>query len=565
MISSLSIDNYALIDKSAVDFQKGFTVITGETGAGKSIMLDALSLLMGARADTKAMGDKDKKTVVEARFENPDPEIRKVCEENAVDWDEKEMILRREINTSGKSRAFVNDTPVNLTVLGAVAQNLIDIHSQHSNSLLNKPTQQLAIIDAFGETFPILEDYRQTYRKYVSLRNRIKRIQESIQKGKENRDFIAFRLEQLDKIKPKRGELDALEKEFDLLNDADRIKSGLEEAVRVVGNGAGSALKSVNAAYSIMESLNLDLMDPSGNDKIAERLEALKIELRDISDTLESYNEKIDSDPTRYEKVQHRIETLEEAMKRFKVKDEEELVDLYESLKEEIKGIDGKDTDIGEMEGQLKEMAKELKEKAEKLSETRQRSAEEFARTVTDKIIPLGMPNVKFQVEMQHGKMNSDGKDIVTFYCSFNKNHPMQPVAEIASGGEISRVMLGIKAVMAEKMKLPTIIFDEIDTGVSGEIAHKMGVMMKEMSGKLQVMSVTHLPQVAALGDGHLKVYKEDETEKTVSHIKSLTSEERVREIAGMLSGDTINEVALQNARILLKSEVEPELPGLFK
>ena len=560
MIEKLTIDNYALIDKSIIDFHKGFTVITGETGAGKSIMLDALSLLMGARADSKAMGNKERKMVVEAIFSSPDPSIEKICDENGIEWDPSELILRREISTSGKSRGFVNDTPVNLAILASISESLLDIHSQHSNSLLNKPLEQLAIIDAFGGTQPLLDNYRNTFKQYVSLRNKIKKIKEAIAKGKENKEFITFRLEQLDKLKPRRGELAVLEKESELLGDAEKIKTDLTEAHSLIGGSSNSALRLLQSASAVLDIIDFDLLDQNGNDNLGERVNSIKIELRDIADTLEAYAERIDLDPSRFEKVQNRIESLYEVMKRFKVKDEEELVCLHEQLKEELASISGDKNDLPDLELKLKDLAKTLKEEADLLTEARIKSAEKFSETIIEKIKPLGLPNVKFRIDIQKGKMSNEGQDIVTFLCSFNKNHPMQPISEIASGGEIARVMLGIKSVMAETMNLPTIIFDEIDTGVSGEIAHKMGKLMREMSKTIQVMAVTHLPQVAASGNSHLKVYKADEEEKTISHIKSLTEEERVKEIAGMLSGTSINDIALENARILLNSTFPTQL-----
>lgn len=552
MLIQLTIDNYALIDKSVIEFVPGFTVITGETGAGKSIMLDALGLLMGVRADSKALGSKERKTIVEGLFEKPDLSLKPILEQQGIDWDDKVLILRREISLAGKSRGFVNDTPVNLTTLQEVSQHLIDIHSQHGNSVLTKPTEQLSIIDSFGNLQSLVEDYRNTFRQYVDQRNRIKQIKESIEKGKENKDFIIFRLEQLDKLKPKEGELESLEREADILGDADRIKNDLSEAVRLLGDGNVSVIKTVNSAAMIVEGLDLTLFDPHGNDQIRERLENLKIELRDITDTLEAYSEKIIDDPARLEKVQSRIESIYEIMKRMKVSDEKELVALHQSLKQELKTITGDDTDISAMEIKLKESAKTLKEKAELLTTARGKAAQEFAETLMERIRPLGLPNIKFEVSMEKGKLTSDGQDQISFLCSFNKNHPIQALSEIASGGEIARVMLGIKSVMSDKMGLPTMIFDEIDTGVSGEIAHKMGSMMQDMSKSKQVMAVTHLPQVAARGTQHLKVYKKDDKDKTVSHIRKLSSEERVEEIAGMMSGTSINAAAVENARILL-------------
>lgn len=554
MLERLSIDNYALIDKTGVGFKEGFTVITGETGAGKSIMLDALGLLAGSRADSKAMGTKEKKTIVEAVFGNPPISLKSMFESYGLEWDPKEVIIRREISTSGKSRGFVNDTPVTLQLLSAVSENLLDIHSQHGNHLLSKSNEQLAILDAFTDNEKVLAEYRMVFKKYVALRNRLRQIKENISKGKENREFLMFRLEQLDKLKPKKGELQELEREYELLGDADRFKNSLNDAYSLIGGTEGSALKLIQTAVNALGDIDVTLLDHGGSDNLEERLNTLKIELRDITDTLESYSEQINSDPERFEKVRDRIERIYEAQKKFKVKDEEELVTLHESLKRELSELDINGEDLGEREKQLRELGKELKEKADSLSLTRERAAMEFSQEIVSRLRPLGMPNVRFEVTLEKGKITSEGQDHVMFSCSFNKNHALQPVSDIASGGETARVMLAIKSLMSKKMDLPTVIFDEIDTGVSGEIAHKMGAMMKEMSEKIQVIAVTHLPQVAAIGNHHLKVYKTDEKEKTVSQIKELKGEERVKEIAGMLSGTSIEDVALENARMLLQS-----------
>lgn len=555
MLLKLIIDNYALIDKSVISFEEGFTVITGETGAGKSIMLDALSLLMGMRADSKAVNDKTRKMVVEAFFQQPDNKISKICEEQGIDWDPNELIIRREVTPNGKSRSFINDTPVNLSALSSVTQHLLDIHSQHSNSLINRPSEQLNIIDVFGNNLTLLTQYKQYFQEYITLRKKIKTIKENIAKGKENKDFLQFRIEQLDKLHPKAGELASLEREAELLGEADKIKSDLNELSSILGNGNYSVLRLLNGAGTILERIDFNLLDNKNEENILDRFNSIKIDLRDIADTIEEYGEKVHSDPERYEKVQKRIEDLYEAMKRFKVKDEEELIDLYSSLKEELSSISGEKVDLVKMESELKELGHKLKEKAELLSERRQIAADNFSKILIDKIRPLGLPNIKFQIDLQKGKMTSEGQDNIVFLCSFNKNHSLQPISEIASGGEISRVMLGIKSVMSENMNMPTIIFDEIDTGVSGEIAHKMGAMMQGMSKTIQVLAVTHLPQVAASGNNHLKVYKADEGEKTVSRIKQLSEEDRIKEIAGMLSGTEINNVALENAKILLQAK----------
>lgn len=555
MISKLTIDNYALIDRSTVDFKNGFSVITGETGAGKSIMLDALYLLMGARADVKALGQKDRKTIIEAVFSNPDGSLKDYFIENGLDWYENELILRREISLSGRSRGFVNDSPVNLTVLSEISEKLIDIHSQHSNLSLSDDRQQLEIIDAFAGNESIKKEYQDLFKRYVLLRNNIKKAKEEQASLKENREFILFRLEQLDKLKPKNGELNALEKEFEILNDADRIKSGLVEAFALLDSNQGSAVKLLNNASNCLSGIDLSLFENAESEDLSERIDSLKIEIRDIADTLSSYIEKVNSDSHRLENVRERIESIYESMKYFKVKNEEELVDIHNRLKEDIKSIDSDGVELASWEKELRKLASSLKNQAEKLSLKREEASKELSKTLVERISPLGLSNVRFEIDIKKGKLGADGQDKVNFYCSFNKNHNLQPIAEIASGGEISRVMLGIKSIMAERMKLPTLILDEIDSGVSGEIAYKMGRLMKDMSSAMQVISVTHLPQVAASGAWHFKVYKNDEGNKTVSNIRELSEEERVMEIAGMLSGTEINETSKSNARILLDLE----------
>lgn len=555
MVGRITIENYALIEKSVIDFHKGFTVITGETGAGKSIMLDALSLLTGARADSKAMGDKTKKTIVEALFRNPDVRIQEIAKSYDLEWDDQELIIRREILPSGKSRGFINDSPVNLSVIGQISQLLIDIHSQHSNSLLSNNLMQIELLDSFASNEQIKQEYQDAFKEYVGLRRKIKDIKDTEKKHSENREFIEFRLEQLDKLKPKSGELERLEKEFEILSNADRIKSELGVAFLHLDGDSHSALRRLSEANSILEGLDLTFFAKNEEEEnLSLRLSQIKVELRDISDTIGDYLDRIEAEPEKLERVRKRIESIESSIKRFKVKDEEELVNLHSSLKKEITDLNESQSDLPELEKELKRRARTLKEKADSLTETRIANAKGFSVKIEERIRPLGLPNVRFQVEVKSGKMTPDGQDLVVFYCSFNKNHPLQPVSEIASGGEISRVMLGIKSLMAESMDLPTIIFDEIDSGVSGEIAHKMGAMMRKMGKNLQVIAISHLPQVAVNAQNHLKVYKTDEREKTISHIKELNEDEKVIEIAGMLSGDKINDAALKNAKALLET-----------
>lgn len=556
MLSQLYIENYALIDSTDVKFNPGLTVITGETGAGKSIMLHALGLVMGDRADTKVMGDKSRKTIVEATFQNPPEYLNELLEDEGLDSGNCELILRREINPSGKSRGFINDTPVTLSVLSKISDKLIDIHSQNGNTALRNSEEQLELLDSYAGDRELLETFKNVFNEYVELRSKIKKTKEQQALSRENREYLLFRLEQLDKLKLKEDELPSLEKEFDLLSDADRIKSDLSEAYNFLDGNSQGAIKSINLATSSIDSIDFSLLDRNENDNenILQRLESVKIELRDIADTISNYMERISSDPEKCEKIKERIDLIYDTLKRFKVKDDTELLTLHERLKEELTGIENEETELPEWGKKLKSIGKTLKEKAEKLSEARAKAAEDFSKELIDRIKPLGMPNVNFEVEITKGKITHSGQDNVVFSCSFNKNHKKQPISEIASGGEISRVMLGIKSIMAEKMQLPTMIFDEIDSGVSGEIAHKMGRMMKEISSKIQVITVTHLPQVAASGLSHFKVYKTDSSEKTISMIKVLNNEERIIEIAGMMSGNEINESAITAARVLLES-----------
>lgn len=552
MLESLIIKNYALIDDVSLKFTPGFTIVTGETGAGKSIMLGALSLLLGERAETKAIADKSRKSVIEATFTNPDPSLRNVFDVNGLEWNELELIARREISPSGRSRAFVNDTPVTLPTLSAITGNLVDIHSQHSNILMSQSSSHLSIIDSFAGNAELLSAYKRDFARYVALRGKIRRIKERIEKNKENRDFIVFQLEQLDKIRPKEGELRGIEHEFDMLSDADQIREDLGEAYAFLDGGDNNINVYISGVIDALQQVNLDLFEEDGGAELLRRLDNLRIEMKDISETIADYLDRVDSDPARLAKVTARMNLLYDAIKRFKVADEKELVELHNDLHQKLDAIDNGDVDIADLETEAKILGKELKAKADLLTESRKKSAEAFSEQLTKTAIPLGLPNLKFDVEFTSGKLTPDGQDSADFICTFNKNHPMQPMSKVASGGEIARLMLSIKSIMAKCMNLPTVIFDEVDTGVSGEIADKMGAMMRNMGNEMQVLAITHLPQVAAKGHSHFKVYKTDNEDRTVSYVKMLDKDERIKELAGMLSGSSVNEAALMNARALL-------------
>lgn len=554
MLETLIIRNYALIDNVSIRFSPGFTIITGETGAGKSIMLGALSLLLGERAETKAISDKTRKSVIEASFSNPDPELELIFEEHGLDWNPEEILVRREISPSGRSRAFVNDSPVTLPVLTSVTGNLVDIHSQHSNILLSQSSSHLAIIDAFCGNGNLLAEYRSDFGRYVTLRAKIRKIKQRLEKNRENRDFIAFQLEQLNKIAPKEGELKQVEQEFDMLSDADQIREDLGASYNLLDGGDNAVMGMLVEATSYLSRVNLSLFEESDADELMRRLDNVRIELKDISETVRDYLDRVDSDPVRLAKVTARMNLLYDAIKHFKVADDEALVELHRELADKLNAIDFGDDDVAQLEQEARHLARELKAKADSLTELRMKGALDFAERLVATAVPLGLPNLRFSVEITQGKLTADGQDNAEFVCSFNKNHPMQPMARVASGGETARLMLSIKSIMAKCMHLPTVIFDEVDTGVSGEIADKMGAMMKNMGADMQVLAITHLPQVAAKGDSHFKVYKTDEEERTVSHVKVLDENERVDELAAMLSGTEVNEAARMNARSLLEN-----------
>lgn len=554
MLESLIIKNYALIDDLNLKFTPGLTIVTGETGAGKSIMLDALSLLLGERAETKAISDKSRKSVIEATFSSPSPELSKLLTDNGIEWNSAELIARREISASGRSRAFVNDTPVTLPVLSSITSNLIDIHSQHSNMVLSQSSSHLSIIDSFAGDAELLGRYRREFSEHVALRSKIKRIKEQIAKNKENREFIVFQLEQLDKLKPRKGELRQVEQEFDMLSDSDQIREDLGYAYNCFESGDRSINALLAEATESILKVNLDIFGDKVEEELAERLENLRIELKDITETVYDYLERVDSDPGRLAKVTARMNQIYDAIKRFKVMDEDGLVALHAELRGKLDSIDNGDGDLEEMEKQARTLAKDLKTLALELTGIRQEASVRLSELITETARPLGLQNLRFSVALTQGKLTADGQDTADFICSFNKNHEMQSMGKVASGGELARLMLSLKSIMAKCMNLPTVIFDEVDTGVSGEIADKMGDMMRRMGREMQVLAITHLPQVASKGDSHFKVYKTDNETRTVSHVRMLDKEERIRELAAMLSGKTINDAALLNARTLLKN-----------
>ena len=556
MLNKLSIHNYALINQIDIDFKDGLSVITGETGAGKSIILGALSMILGGRADTKSIGNADKKSIIEATFyvEN-DAEIDKFCTSNDIDrFEDNNFILRREISSSGRSRAFINDTPVTLQQLRDAAIRLIDIHSQHQNLLIADAKYQLQIIDSIANNVNELNEYKTQFKKYIEIRNRLNQRKIEISKNKENEEFLRFQFDQLQKIAPKENEQEELERKYEVLSNAESIKDDLRHIVNTLSDNEDSVLSQISALKSVINRLNLDLFNAESND-IKPRFESLYLELKDIAEQFGDYLSEVDSDPKELQSIEHRLNLIYEANRRFNVNNENELLKIKVDIESQLASIDNSDDDISAIEQKKKSEGIKLKELADNLSQTRIKAADQFSSELIEMAKPLGMSNIKFSALVSQNKLTIDGQDSIEFLCSFNKNQSLNPISKVASGGEMSRIMLCIKAIIANCMQLPTIIFDEIDTGVSGDIADRMGEMMKEISDKIQVITITHLPQVASKGLIHYKVYKTDNEQYTTTNIKELSTEERIEELAQMLSGSKINEAAILNAQSLLNQQ----------
>ncbi|MBP3299376.1 MAG: DNA repair protein RecN [Muribaculaceae bacterium] len=556
MFRRLYISNYALIESVELTPGPGLTVITGETGAGKSILLGALSLLQGGRADARRIAANGRKTVVEGAFSTDVSGMRELLESHDLEWNDEELLLRREISSTGRSRAFVNDTPVSLQVMGEIAARLIDIHSQHHNLLIGDASFQLKVIDAIADNEAERTAYRDCYREYMKLHGRVAALKKRIAAGRENEEFIRFRLEHLHKLKPKAGEQAELERKQEILGDSAALSENLGIAVEALSGDGRSALGELRECRRVMQEVNTDLFEEPGEENgIMDRLESVMVELRDISDTLADWAARVHANPVLLDKIERRLQQIYEAQRRLKVADESGLLELQTTLESQLAAITGEDDELPALERELKELGASLKRCAEALTETRRRGADRFAEMLVETALPLAMPNIKFAVSLSAGKLTPEGRDVPSFLCSFNKNQELQSVSAVASGGEISRLMLCLKSIIAGRMELPVLVFDEVDTGVSGDVASRIGAMMRGIAASRQVIAITHLPQVATQGDVHYKVYKEDTADATHSHVLALEGEARVMETARMLSGAEVDEAAIQNARSLLKQK----------
>ena len=551
MLRSLYIQNYALIEKLDIGFDSGFSVITGETGAGKSIILGAIGLLLGQRADVKSIRKGASKCIIEARFDVSAYGMQPFFEANELEY-EDECILRRELYASGKSRAFINDTPASLAQMKELGELLIDVHSQHQNLLLNKEGFQLNVLDLLAHDDAELAAYQKLYNDWRQARQDLEALVARAEQSRADEDYIRFQLEQLEEANLTDGEQDELEQEAEMLTHAEDIKAGLYRAGQALNADEGGVLEALKDCQNTMMGLR-SVFAPAG--ELADRLDSVYIELKDISQEVSDKEEEVEFNPARLDEVNARLNLIYSLQQKHRVDTVKALLSLQESYALQLSAITSSDEDIARLEAQVKELFSQVTAQAQVLTEARTRAALEVERQMAARLVPLGMPNVRFQVEMGVRKEpGGHGADTVNFLFSANKNGVLQNISSVASGGEIARVMLSVKAMIAGAVKLPTIVFDEIDTGVSGEIADRMADIMQEMGDNdRQVISITHLPQIAARGRAHYKVYKEDNEVETNSHIRRLTDDERVEELAHMLSGATLTEAALNNARALLK------------
>ena len=557
MIKSISISNYALIDRIEIGFEPGFNIITGETGAGKSIILGALGLLLGGRADSRAVRNADRKSVIEAIFTFlPGSEVYGLLMEHQLDADSDECILRREIAPGGRSRAFVNDTPVTLPVLKEIATRLVDIHSQHRNLLLASPDFQLEVIDSLAENGTLLARYSTEYVRYRAAVKRYTETRDLIQRNEAAADYLRFQYNQLEEAKLVAGEHMELEKERDILANVNEIKEQLSEALDPLTNDRPNALSLLRNAVSALEGLSSSLGNDSMADfrALAERLDSARNEVADIADTLMDYDASVGADPARLAEVEERLSMLYSLELKHHVDTDTELIAIRDRLATQLAALDDSSTVLADLELAAKRAKKAAITIANEISERRHATAEAFANQLRETAAPMGMHNLRCEVSITRGKLTDRGIDKLQFLFAFNKNQALIPVGDTASGGEISRLMLALKAIVAQRMDLPTIIFDEIDTGTSGNIASLMASLMAQISRRVQVITITHLPAVAAMGNSHYKVYKEDDTLSTTTHIQKLAQDERPAELALMIAGNADDPSALTTARTLLEA-----------
>ena len=551
MLKHLHIRNFTLIDKLDIDLHPGFSVITGETGAGKSIILGAIGLLLGQRADSKSIKQGADRCIIEANFDLSQYGMENFFSDNDIDYDSKDCIIRRELTAAGKSRAFINDTPVPLAMLKELGERLVDVHSQHQNLLLNKQDFQLSVVDIIANDAKELARYQQTHAQYVAAEHELAALQETIERNRQNIDFLQFQYGELANANLTDGEQEELERKSDTMTHSEDIKTALYTADNALSADGSGVVESLRAAISALRGIERVFPDA---EELTQRLDSSYIELKDLAQEISSRMERIDFDPAELDAVNTRLDKLYDLEKKYHAESVSELIAKRDELKRQLDNIENSDEALAERQARLAQLRAQAQQEADALTKLRTAAAKQIEKEMQSRLVPLGMPNVRFSVQMDKGALGQSGQDRIAFLFSANTSTPLQPVSQVASGGEIARVMLALKAMISGAVKLPTIIFDEIDTGVSGKIAEKMAQIMQEMGQQeRQVISITHLPQIAALGTAHYKVQKDETAAGTVSRMTELTQEERIREIAQMLSGSDVTEAAIANARQLLK------------
>ena len=550
MLKQLYIKNFTLIDELDIQLHPGFSVITGETGAGKSIILGAIGLLLGNRADSKSIKAGRDRCVIEAHFDLSKYHMQAFFDDHDIDYDAHDTIIRRELTAAGKSRAFINDTPVPLNRMRELGEQLVDIHSQHQNLLLQKEDFQLNVVDIIAQDDKQLKGYQTEYQAYRKAKQQMEDLKAEIAKNRENEEFMRFQFKELDDAHLEEGEQEQLEQESETLSHSEEIKTALYEADNAFSGEDGSILDKLKTATNQLDNIRDVYPDMA---EVADRMKSSYIELKDIAQEISGSVDNVDFDPNRLETINTRLDQLYSLQQKFHVESITELIGVRNHISQQLEHIDNGDDDIEELEKKVAELLAKAEKSAKQLTILRQKSAKQIEAEMKKRLIPLGIPNVRFEISFTPKPLSENGVDKVNFLFSANKSTPLQPVSQVASGGEIARVMLSLKAMISGAVKLPTIIFDEIDTGVSGKIAEKMAEIMAEMGNlERQVISITHLPQIASMGSHHYKVMKEETDQGTISHMKELNEQERIVEIAQMLSGSDITEAALANAKALL-------------
>ena len=551
MLKQLYIKNFTLIDELNIQMHPGFSVITGETGAGKSIILGAIGLLLGNRADSKSIKAGRDRCVIEAHFDLSKYDMQQFFTDNDIDEDLSDTIIRRELTAAGKSRAFINDTPVSLTKMRELGEQLVDIHSQHQNLLLQKEDFQLNVVDIIAQDEKQRKNYEAAYNQYKQANQKLNALKAEIEKNRENEDFLRFQFKELDEAQLQNGEQEELEQEYEMLSHSEDIKTALYQADNHLSGDDGNIIERLKQTSE--QLANIKDVYPEVTE-LLERIDSSYIELKDIAQEVNGLTDHVEFDPARLETINERLDKLNSLQQKFHVRDLGELIGTYHQLKEQLSHIDHSDEDVEALEQEVTQLLEKAQKQAKELTAIRTKAAKKVEEEMKQRLIPLGIPNVRFSISLTEKPLSHDGGDKVSFLFSANKSTPLQPVTQVASGGEIARVMLSLKAMISGAVKLPTIIFDEIDTGVSGKIAEKMAQIMVEMGNhERQVLSITHLPQIAAMGSHHYKVSKEETDKGTLSRMTELSQQERVQEIAQMLSGSDVSEAALANAKELLR------------